>query len=123
MSIFKHDKYAKERKQFKAIRDEHIRIQQQVDEAEINNYETAVYQALQAQLDEISQKEKEFREYYAKRIFNDLSLTRPTLIRRRDEKEVSWREAFGNDYSRLSPELKASVIALIELNGGQYRLK
>ena len=52
-----------------------------------------------------------------------LSQEQPTLIRRRDKTEVSWVEAFGTEYEALTTELKASIVALIEEDGGQYRIK
>ena len=43
------------------------------------------------------------------------------LIRKRDKLKISWHDAFGSDYSKLMPELKESIIALVEEDGGQYR--
>ena len=66
-------------------------------------------------------EEAEFREIYAKEIYNYCNNRNPWLIRNRDSKKISWKEAFGSNYSDLSPELKGSIIALIEEDGGQYR--
>ena len=66
-------------------------------------------------------EEKSFRETYAEEIFKYCNDKKPMLIRRKDNLKTSWHDAFGSDYSKLSPELKESVIALVEEDGGQYR--
>ena len=57
-----------------------------------------------------------------KRFLGVLSKTKPVLLRLRDKQEIAWTEAFGTDFETLSPELQASLIALVEEKGGQYRL-
>lgn len=67
-------------------------------------------------------EEANFRELYAKEIFTYFEKKKPMLIHRKSNKKYAWQEAFGNDYSQVSPELKHSLIALIEDDGGQFRL-
>ena len=37
--------------------------------------------------------------------------------------EVRWIDAFGDDFTKLTPGLKQSLIALVEGKGGQYKIK
>lgn len=75
------------------------------------------------QLDEANRVEADFLEEYACSVFEILSKTKPMLIRRRDKTEVTWEEAFGDDFSKLSEGLKNSLVALVEHDGGQYVIK
>ena len=100
---------------------ETIHAQLELEEAEKNHdpdltiYETAVKNA--------EREEDVFSEVYAKKIFDYLKVCAPVLIRKRNDQKVNWEEAFGADYSTLSKGLKASLIALVEDDGGQYRLE
>ena len=60
---------------------------------------------------------------YAKKVFDELSVVQPLLIRRRDKADVEWIDAFGVDFDALPIEVKYSLIALVEETGGQYLLK
>ena len=100
---------------------ETIHAQLELEEAEKNHdpdltiYEKAVKNA--------EQEEDVFSEVYSKKIFDYLKDFAPVLIRKRNDQKVNWEEAFGADYSTLSKGLKASLIALVEDDGGQYRLE
>lgn len=77
---------------------------------------------LKESMDVALKEEAEFKKNYARKIFETLSENEPSLLRRRDKKVVEWSKAFGTDFESLSPELQASLVALIEEKGGQYRL-
>ena len=74
-------------------------------------------------LNKAEYEEDVYTELYAKKIFDYLKILKPDLIRRRNNQKVLWDEAFGMDYSMLSNELKGSLVALVEEDGGQYRLE
>ena len=59
---------------------------------------------------------------YAKDIFEKYQKKRPKLIRRKDNQTVSWDEAFGDDFNKVSKSLRHSLVGLIE-GGGKYKLK
>ena len=115
-------KYFKsESEQMGKYRIESIHAQLELEEAEkkhdpnLTIYEKAVKNA--------EQEEDVFSEVYAKKIFDYLKDFAPVLIRKRNDQKVNWEEAFGSDYLTLSKGLKASLIALVEDDGGQYRLE
>ena len=81
---------------------------------ELDKYETILKKA--------EQEEDSYSDLYAKKIFDYLKNIKPVLIRKRSNQKVSWDEAFGTDFSKLSNEVKGSLVALVEEDGGQYRL-
>lgn len=68
-------------------------------------------------------KAKSTREEYGERLFDILRDYKPLLIFLKDQSEKQWEEVFGRDYSALSDNQKVSLIALVELDGGLYRIK
>ena len=74
----------------------------------------------------IKQAEKQeanTREAYGKKLFKILVEYHPVLKFTKDNTEKMWDEVFGSDYAKLSVEEKVSLVALVELDGGLYRLK
>ena len=68
-------------------------------------------------------KIERIREEYGENLFPILQNYQPVLIDNADEDEKQWYEIFGTDYSKITEDKKISLIALIELDGGIYRLK
>lgn len=114
--------FKKEIREFEKIRIESVRLQNKYDDAKLSKKEQKSTK-LKDKLDEIKSIELEFVEVYAKKVFDQLSVVQPLLIRRRDKVEVEWIDAFGADFNLLSVEVKYSLIALVEESGGQYRIK
>ncbi len=97
------------------------RIQAQLNYDDTSKEYEEQWKQANEDLSKAKKEESDFRELYAKEIFNYCNDRNPWLIRNRDNAKIIWKDAFGANYSDLSPELKASVIALIEEDGGQYR--
>ena len=114
-------KFEKEMQEYKNIRLESIKAQQQHDDFAITAHDVPA--KLTDNLNRATEKETEFKRQYASKVFELLSKTKPELIRRRDSAVINWEDAFGNDFSKLPPELWGSLVALVEEKGGQYRLK
>ena len=68
-------------------------------------------------------QEAGIREAYGEKLFNILAEYQPVLTHTKENAEVMWNDVFGSDYAKLSEEKKVSLIGLIELDGGLYRLK
>jgi len=68
-------------------------------------------------------QEESTREAYGKKLFKILAEYQPVLTHTKDKSDIAWIDVFGTDYSRLSNEEKVSLVALVELDGGLYRLK
>lgn len=115
-------KFKKYIKEYEKIRLESVKIQRKYDDA-VATAKESVSKKLSEALKEVEKKEKEFTERYAKEVFDFLSETKPLLIRKRDSMEVRWIDAFGDDFTKLTPGLKQSLIALVEGKGGQYKIK
>ena len=114
-------KFEKEIAEFERIRQQSVAAQIEYDDAAIISPVPSLSR-LKCKLDRVLSKEDKFKESYSKKVFEVLSETKPVLLRRRDKQEIAWTEAFGTDFEMLSPELQASLIALVEEKGGQYRL-
>ena len=75
---------------------------------------------------EADKKIKEIDDFveniYAKDIFEKYQKKRPKLVRKKDEQIISWEEAFGDDFNKISKSLRHSLVGLIE-GGGRYTLK
>ena len=112
--------FQNESEQMEKYRLASIHAQLEFENAEKNHdpnlavYEKAVKNA--------EREEDAFSEIFSKAIFDFLKDSAPVLIRRRNNQKVNWSDAFGSDFSELSVELRGSLIALIEEDGGQYRL-
>lgn len=91
-------------------------IQQQYDHLPVNIDE------LKQKVTELREEEKKAWDAYAKHVFEYFSPIEPELIRDVTGERVSWRETFGDSYEVLDTGLRNSLVALIEKNGGQYRL-
>lgn len=68
-------------------------------------------------------EEKRIREGYAKHIYDFFSVQQPELVQEGTGKVVPWREAFGDSFAELDTEVKNTLVALLEEDGGQYRFK
>ena len=68
-------------------------------------------------------KEKTIREEYGKVLLRILTEFDPVLINVRDHSEKQWDEVFDSEYDMLSEEKRVSLIALVEEDGGLYRMK
>ena len=71
---------------------------------------------------ELRKKEDAFRDKYASKVYAYLSEYKPDLINRQSKATERWADAFGNDYSSINPNLKTSLVALVEEVGGRYRI-
>lgn len=67
-------------------------------------------------------KEDAFRDTYASKVYSYLSEYKPDLINRQSKATEHWEDAFGEDYSSIDPNLKISLVALVEEVGGKYRI-
>ena len=113
--------FEKEMQEYQTIRLESIKAQRQHDDYAITA--KSVPAGLKNDLNNALEKEAKFKKKYAFKVFEFLSKRHPELIRRRDNQVIKWEDAFGNDFSILPPELWASLVALVEEKGGQYRIK
>lgn len=68
-------------------------------------------------------KQQGIRNTYAKKVFDYYSRTNPLLIRCQSGESVCWIDAFGDSFETTSVGQRNSLVALIEEDGGQYRLK
>ncbi len=75
-----------------------------------------------SKLFKIRMEMREIEKEYSKSVFSLLSKEDPALINRKSNKQVSWSASFGERYELLSDDKKYSLIALIEEDGGEYRL-
>ena len=115
--LFKH-----ERKLYQKIRLRHIKAQRLYEEELYGNNNSKRLASLKMDLDEAKQREEQFINEYAYKIFTELSKTKPNLIRRINNSIVPWMGAFGVVFDDISPALRGSLVALIEMDGGQYRI-
>ena len=117
-----HKLFKKESAEYEKFRLKSIKAQIKYDDA-IANVDGETLKRIRQDLDDALKREDAFVDSYAQKVFQILSREKPVLLRRRDKTLVPWEDAFGNDYSQLSPERKGSLVALIEEDGGQYRLQ
>jgi len=75
-----------------------------------------------SKLFKIRMEMREIEKEYSKNVFALLCKEDPALINRKSNKRVSWASAFGEKYELLSDDKKYSLIALIEEDGGEYRV-
>ena len=113
--------FEQEMQEYQTIRLESIKAQRQHDDYAITAKNVPA--GLENDLKKALEKETKFKEKYASKVFAFLSDRKPELVRRRDNQVIKWEDAFGNDFSKLPPELWASLVALVEEKGGQYRIK
>ena len=59
---------------------------------------------------------------YAKRVFNLLKVLKPMLLVRAKKEKITWEKAFPNSFSQLPATLYSSLVALVEEDGGRYRV-
>jgi hypothetical protein len=116
-------KFKKESKEFERLRLKSASAQIKYDDSIGSDLSQEKIDKLRINLDDVLAKEDEFVVQYARKIFDYFKITKPILIRRRDKAEISWDDAFGTDFDKISPELKGSIVALVEENGGQYGIK
>ena len=72
---------------------------------------------------ESSQKVDLLLSNYANVIFNVLKEDKPKLIHRRTNKVMKWEDVFPSSFKSVTPALRNALIALIEEEGGAYRIK
>ena len=60
---------------------------------------------------------------YSKAIFEYLSAYKPTLIVRKTQEVVEWESVFPFSFNEITVDQIKSLIALIEEDGGRYRIK
>lgn len=68
---------------------------------------------------------KEFsiiQEMYANIIYKNLCISKPKLIRRKDNEVLDWEAVFESDNMVLDEEKQKSLVALVEEDGGKYRV-
>lgn len=66
----------------------------------------------------------ETRMEYAQVILEEFGKVKPILYNRITKKDAKWDECFPSSFSEvIKKDLVNSLIALIELDGGRYRLK
>ena len=95
-------------------------LSRQYDDAESNGREA---EQINARLKELSDRIAAFIENeYAMAVFEKYSKSKPQLIRIKTGETVSWDEAFGDDFERISKSLRHSLVGLVE-EPGRYRLK
>ncbi len=116
-------RFKKESKNLNDIRLKSIHAQEKYDNEKTIGKDEKKRAKFHEDLKAVNEKEDAIRDVYARKIFEYLSQEKPILIRRRDKTEVPWLDAFGTDFEMLSVELKASIVALVEQDGGQYRIK
>ena len=114
--------FESERKIYKDLRLEHVRKQMEYDKHYYNNPQSSITKKCKRALDDIQRKENSFIAQYAQEIYDHLSKTKPVLLKRATKTQISWEEAFGEKFSEISPNLYGTLVALIELDGGQYRI-
>ena len=91
----------------------------------ISETDTNLIQAesIGSQLEELSSVISEFIENdYAEAVFNEYCIKKPDLIRVKTGETVSWNEAFGEDFSKVTNSLRHSLVGLVE-EPGRYRIK
>lgn len=113
--------FKRELAEFERLRLKSVKAQRTHDDAAIT-LGKPLSNKLKENLDEALHEEAKFKESYARKVFEILSKSQPLLLRRRDREVIKWLDAFGTDFKSLSPELQASLVALVEEKGGQYRL-
>ena len=63
------------------------------------------------------------RELYSKRIFNFCCDKQPELLLCQTGETVQWNDAFGQEFDDTTLAQRNSLVALVEEDGGKYRLK
>ena len=113
-------KYSKELKDLYA--EENNLSDQYYDALETLGYSQKAEQ-IKIEMDKMSEKITNFIENdYAQAVFAHYYDKKPMLIRVRTGEEVSWDEAFGNDFCKVSKSLRHSLVGLVE-EPGRYVLK
>ena len=59
---------------------------------------------------------------YSEEVFRYYAKKKPVLVRVHTGEEISWTDAFGENYESVSKSLRHSLVGLIE-GGGRYRVK
>ena len=72
----------------------------------------------------VVRKEQDCRDKYGRKAYEILKEYNPVILSIRDDSEMPWSRVFNTEkYQDLSEEQKTSLIALIELDGGVFRVK
>ncbi|SDB69212.1 hypothetical protein [Butyrivibrio sp. INlla16] len=70
-----------------------------------------------AKIDEI---DNYIETVYAKDVYAYYSQKKPKLIRKKTNEVVSWEDAFGDDFEKISKPLRHSLVALVD-GDGRYK--
>ena len=117
------------KKQLDKCKDKYKKLQQAwVNQQEIYNSmidDDASNKAAERQMKRVNkQKEKlsEVESEYAKTIFDYLSESKPSLIVRKTKEIIAWDKAYPSSFDALSEDQITSIVALVEEDGGRYRI-
>ena len=58
---------------------------------------------------------------FAKLVFEHYSRKHPILVERSSNKKVKWKDAFGDDFGKVSKSLRHSLVGLVT-DEGRYKL-
>ncbi len=75
------------------------------------------------QMDKAKKVYSDIKEQYAKSIYEYYSLIKPDLLVRKTKETIQWMDAFSMSFKELSEDQLKSVIALVEEDGGRFRVK
>lgn len=73
--------------------------------------------------DELEKRTDDYIENeYAAEVFRYYAVRKPKLIRNSTGEQVTWKEAFGEDFAAVPKDLRQSLVGLVEKEG-RYRFK
>ena len=102
--------------QMEALRDEHAQIEE--DDGPCDRLEK-----LNREIEDLSVHIRSLIENdYSQAVFNAYKDEKPPLIRILTGETVTWDDAFGDDFEKISRSLRHSLVGLVE-DPGRYRFK
>ncbi len=81
-----------------------------------------VYEAFDEVVETSKILEKFKKEQYGKVIYEFLNKEKPKILIKKTNEIISWDKAFPNNYNMFTSNDINALIALIEENGGKYRI-
>ena len=72
--------------------------------------------------EKIAKEYLDIQEQYANVIFSNLSSYKPKLVERKNNKVLEWDDVFNSSNILVDEEMNKSLVALIEEDGGKYRI-
>ncbi|HCW22915.1 MAG TPA: hypothetical protein DGX96_04390 [Lachnospiraceae bacterium] len=75
-----------------------------------------------AALQERKEEERQVRDVYARQIYETFSKEKPRLKIRQSGEIISWDDAWDVPFAKMSDITRNQLIALIDEDGGKYRL-